>query len=415
MTRPSAVLVAALLLSPSLGHAGYMADMMNYQKGGLRMGKLSMSPYAAISEAYDSNIYLVPRDQAGGVIVGGGVVSSWITDISAGLGLGFEANKMHKLTANYGIQGLIYEKQPEANNAANQTAGLMYQYTGPQGLTGKVFDNFMNTQDPAFSELVQREQRWQNTLGAEGEYGLPGGRAFGGLSYGHTTHKYVSPTIGADLNRFEDTYGAKLGYKVQPKTRLYGTYRRTVAHFTVQGNARNNNQHFGGAGIEGQIAPKVNGSIETGVSTRHYDQASAGRPGNTLNWNVTSNVAWKPQDRCTITGSLRRSVQESTFQTNRFYISTAFDLKYEHHFPSKVTGWTAFGFTNDKYPDTVTVGGHTAARHDQIYRANVGAEYALKTWLSLMADYEFKERNSVFPGQFNYERHLSKAALKLTF
>jgi hypothetical protein len=51
---------------------------------GIKLGAMEVHPFYRFTETYDSNIYLVPRNKAGGVIVGGGVVGSLITQNKAG-------------------------------------------------------------------------------------------------------------------------------------------------------------------------------------------------------------------------------------------------------------------------------------------------------------------------------------------
>jgi len=49
--------------------------------------------------------------------------------------------------------------------------------SGRTWASGKVQDTYMNTQDPASSELVDREQRYQNAVGGSFDY-APGGGNF---------------------------------------------------------------------------------------------------------------------------------------------------------------------------------------------------------------------------------------------
>ncbi len=381
---------------------------------GIRVGNLELHPYTQLSEYYDSNIYLVPKDQANGVVVGGGVLSSYIHEAKAGLKFKLPVTGMHAFEGNYNAQGRAYETQPSANNTFNHNGELAYKYSGPLGIKAKLWDKYLNTEDPAFSELVQREARWTNTAGFDGEYAPKGGRLFVGASAKHHTHKYISPSLGAQLNRYEQSFGGRFGYRIMPQTRVYVGYARDLTHYTVAGNNRNTKSHRINGGIEGKLLPQLKGRVQGALLLRDYeDQNAANRTGYVRTGGVTVNLAYQPLDRCSVKLALGRALQESTFSNNRFYFHNSASLNLRHKFPFKLTMTAGAAVTVDQYPDSSTLGGLTANRRDDIYSQQVRLDYDIQDWIKVGVRYEHSQRYSIFSGQFNYERHLTSFNLRL--
>jgi hypothetical protein len=108
---------------------------------------------------------MVPRDLADGSVTGGGVVGSWIHEQRAGSSFSLPLNRRHKLQADYELKYLAYSQAPRANNALDQSVSGDYEYTGIRGVKGRVWDKYLNTEDPAFSELVARHRRYSNETG----------------------------------------------------------------------------------------------------------------------------------------------------------------------------------------------------------------------------------------------------------
>ncbi|MFH1725765.1 MAG: outer membrane beta-barrel protein [Elusimicrobiota bacterium] len=413
MVRMTVALLAIALLVPQSVSAGGMLQM---KKPNIKIGKIEFHPYAGVKESYDSNIYLVPRDKPNGVRTGGGVRGSWITDSSLGLNIMYPMTKMHQFAVGYGFQALTYTKQGVGNDAIHQNADAAYMYKGPMGISGKVWNKYINTTDPAFSELITRSQRYHNTVGLEGEYAPGGGKLFAGASFDHQNHKYLDGvTLGPRLNRYEQSFGLRGGYRIMPKTRVYAGWSRKIIHYSIFGTNKNSKSDGFNFGIEGKIAPKLTGQIQTGISLRDYDDSNANRTGYTQNWIVSTKLTYNPIERTKVMFGYSRTLNESTFATNRFGINNNITLDAEHKLPYKLIAKAGFGWTIDKYPESSTTGGMTANRRDDTYTQKVGVDYAMQEWMLFGLAYEHRERNSVFTDQFNHERHITSIFARVTF
>ncbi len=418
MTRAAAAL---LMLLSAPAHAINLDWLTQYKKPNIHYGQLALHPYYQLTETYDSNIYLVPRDTPTRT-VGGGVRGSWITTNELALEAVLPWRRLHNFAAGYDFEANTYTTQPELNDTINQRAHLDYVYTGAYGLTYKAGDRYENTTDQAFSQLVERNRRWMNTVYTELDYNPENGRLAGGVDASHTANKYLGPTVGRELNRYEQLVGFNVGYKIAPKTKLYTSYHRGVIHYTVHRELpdqdKNSKSHNLGFGVTGVLAPKVTGKVEGGMTYREYDEAPIGGSTRiTRNFTVASDVLYKPTDRTDIGLSASRRLEESINNGgNRFYISNNVALDVKHKLPRKFSVGANLAFGLDKYPDNQTVaGGATGTRRDDIYQGGAWLEYDIQAWLSTGIAYIFRERNSTFSGEFNYQDQRTSWNLALKF
>jgi len=189
-------------------------------------------------------------------------------------------------TAAYDGTWRAYTKDPSINNTVNQSANMTYEHRGASFLAG-ASDNFLNTVDPASSELTARAKRWQNTFAGRVEYAPAGGDFFAGIDVNQTNNKYIAdnPSLRQTLNRYDQQFGGRLGWLLQPETRLYTAYHREIIHHTVAQGAfdRDSKAHLLDFGVEGRIAPKITGQVQTGLqyanTTRPRSRATPPSPG----------------------------------------------------------------------------------------------------------------------------------------
>jgi hypothetical protein len=416
------LIAAATLLSlvvPNASAAGW-DWLTQYKKPNLHWGQLELHPHYRFVELYDSNIYLVPKPN-NGISVGRGVRGSFIHRNILGLETALPIGALHRLTAGYEAQIDKYSYEPRTNDTVNQRAHLDWEYRGAYGVTVRAGDEYVNTNDQAFSQLIERETRWYNRAHVAADYRPENGRLAGGVDASHTTNKYVGPTLGRLLNRYTTRAGFNVGYMVQPKTKAYAAYHRGVTHYTVHrelpNQDKNHKFHDMDFGVEGQITPKVEGRVETGLTVRDYDEAPIGAvTRRTRNWTIGTSLMYKPQDRTTVYLQLHRLLQESISAGNRFYISHNAILDIKHKLPYKFSVGVNGAFGVDKYPDSqTTASGATGMRRDDIYQGGAWVEYDIQEWLSTGLSFIHRDRFSTFPADFNYTDQQTAWNLALKF
>ena len=418
--RPMISAAAFAVLFASFAHAVNMDWLTQYKQPNIHYGQLALHPYYQFTELYDSNIYLAPRQQPNGAIVGGGVKSSWITKNELALEAVLPWRQLHNFAAGYGAEFQNYTTDARANDTINQRAHLDYVYTGAYGLTFSAGDRYLNTTDQASSQLVDRNRRWSNEVYTALDYNPQNGYLAGGVDASHTVTKYLGPAIGRLLNRYSQRVGFNAGYKIQPQTKLYASYHRAIKHYTVHRELpdqdKNSKSHDVGLGVSGVLAPKITGQVEGGMTYREYDEAPIGGVTRvTRNFTVATNVVYKPTERTDVILGLSRNLQESISDSNRFYISNSATLDVKHKFPRKFSAGINLAFGLDKYPDTQAIGATRGDRRDDIYQGGIWATYDIQAWLSTGLSYVYRERNSTFTGQFNYQDHQTAWYLALKF
>ena len=406
MRKLLAAAVVSCLLASNAGAA--LTDwnwLTQYQKPNMHYGQLALHPYYKLSEVYDSNIYLVPHDQPSGQ-VGGGIVSSWITKNNLGLETDLPWRHINDLKLGYDFESDLYTTQPSVNNTVNQTLHADYVREGSHGMTYKAGDQYVNTTDQAFSEIVQRERHWTNRVYAEADYIPKNGRLAWGVNADHETDKYLSPTLGAGLDLYRDDLGFNVGYMVQPKTKVYISYTHEIMHYTVNplsGPDNDNKSEIVAAGVTGQLAPKIKGQVEIGETYRWYDAALPGQPLIYRSPVVTTDVTYSPDKYTDIILTVSRVYQQSIDANNAFYYSNNATLDIKHKFPHKFSAGINVAVGLDQYENSQTFGTTTRYRHDDLYQGGAWVEYDIQQWLSTGLAYVYRERDSTFSAEFNYQ------------
>ncbi|MEK7746170.1 MAG: outer membrane beta-barrel protein, partial [Elusimicrobiota bacterium] len=373
---------------------------------------VEMHPYYNLNMTYDSNIYLVPPDKDDGSRAGGGVLGSWITTHNLGSKFLLPFNRRHAMDASYDARAVNYSQQPSANNAVHQGVQVGYAYTGLRGVTGGVTEKYLSTVDPAFSETVTREQRFQNNVGFTLD--IARSRLFVyTVEAEDAYHKYLNPSLASSLNRHEVSAGLKAGLLVGPKTTTYLSYRRGLIHYSA-GKQSHSKSHQFGLGIKGKLAPRVSGTAEAGLLYRLYDAAPV--PGDRVVRNLVTSIAlaYSATSRVQLKLRLNRDMNETTFSTNRYYTSAG--ARVEAGYAYRRLALNAHGqFQVDRYPETVTISALTANRRDDLYGGGLSLDYKMRPWMSTGLAYTRMQRHSIFFDQYNYKDDKTSFSLRLTF
>lgn len=372
--------------------------------------RIQLHPYYSLEQTYDSNIFQVPDTGPGQPTVGGGVVDSWITTNILGLNLKVPINKKHTLNTDYTFTARSYSRQPRANNALDQRVYSVYKFSGKR-FSAKASNEYINTEDPAFSELVARERHWSNTVSVDGEYKASRKLRYG-ANFSHSNHKYLSPTLGAILNRFEQIYGFRVGTMVRPKTKVYVSYSREIIHYSA-GRLSNSKGDTADVGVQGDIAPKLHGTIEVGLRRRRFDN-SVTLSTETRTWKAAVSLDYKVKSGLTVSLRAYRTMNPATFGANRSSDSSGATLtavRRHKKWSTTVTGTMIV----DKYPQSSTIGAFSANRRDDTYRASLSTEYAFRKWVKTGLSFERIQRHSIFTREFNYKSNKTTAFVRVKF
>ncbi len=95
--------------------------------------------------------------------------------------------------------------------------------------------------------------------------------------------------------------------------------------------------------------------------------------------------------------------EESIDANNPFYYSNNAILDMDHKFPHKLTAGINLAMGIDQYQNAQTAGTTIAYRRDDLYQGGAWVEYDIQQWLSTGLAYVYRERDSTFSGQFDYQ------------
>lgn len=402
------LLAASLLALPAGAGAGPFG-LEDLAPAELRRGPLELHPYATLAERYDSNVYLQP-DAAG----------SWIHSLAGGARASAEFSERQRVDLSYDAAFRTYSRDPSINNTLDQSASIADQFRGANGLSARAADAYVNTVDPATSELTRRTRRWNNAATVEAVYAPEGGRLSAGVDAGETVDKYVSSAeFAAALNRTTQLVGFKAGVLVQPRTRAYAAYHRRIIHYTdhPESPTKNSKAHLIDFGLEGELAPKLSGRLQTGLQSRRYDdEAVRGAGRESRHWTVSGRLEYRPLERTRVELLLGRSLQESTFGANRYYLASSAALNATHRFPWRAALGLSAGYERDQYPEAEPAAdGAARGRRDDLVQAGAVLEYPFRDWLRAGLDYLYRARFSRGFSEFDYRDHVSGVWIAVGF
>ncbi len=426
---------AALMILGAADSQAYILDaIMNTRKNNIRIGPVRLHPHYSITGIYDDNIYKVRRDKENGERHGcnlgnasscsGGFLGSWIVSNEVGLGMILPCGN-HRFTLGYDTRFDNYKVQPKANDSITQGIKSRWSYKGAR-ISASVWNNYLNTEDPPYNpnapvngELVARETRWENTVGASLEYAL-GKKFFVEVHGSVVRNKYLNNTLASLIDNSETKFGTKAGYRIFPKTRIYFGFDRGLLHYSA-GRDSNHKDWYGLFGVEGKLTGKLTGLVENGLRTSDYDREDLNATTRNLRrnpyiWVSKIRLDYKATTRTQVGLLMNSRVNEATGSGN-FYISRGASVDISHTV-RRLTLNAKGGFRIDKYSEravTELVVGEEKQRRDDSYLAGVGGEYLMREWLTFSFGFEHSRRHSLFSRQFNYQANKTSIGLRAAF
>lgn len=82
-------------------------------------------------------------------------------------------------------------------------------------------------------------------------------------------YDYTNTTLGDELNRFENLYGAEFDYSLLPQTKIAGEYRHQDVDYTTNPSSNNKHSDFLMAGFDYAAGPSLTSSLRVGAEYRH--------------------------------------------------------------------------------------------------------------------------------------------------
>ena len=273
----------------------------------------------------------------------------------------------------------------------------------------KIGDTFLLTSDPANSELTERAKRFNNNAylsartSREKMFGL-------GFTANDSYDHYIHTPYSLAYNRNRVNAGVQAFWNISAKTSAIVEYVYTNVHYE-HNDFNNSNGGTFAVGIDGKIAPKVDGIAKVTYAMRDYEHDAANYSSyeDMLGYYVA--VEWNPtaKDKLRLSGS--RQFEETTYTNNRYFADTLVSLYGSHKLTDKLTLGLTLAYENMDYDRENAQG---VKRNDDLYTVRPSVDYQFKEWLSAGIWYQWRTRNSNVRGA-DYDSNKAGIFAKATF
>lgn len=355
------------------------------------MPGLQVSPFVSERVEYETNVFQTrtnPKADA-------------VSRASPGLLVEYVAGPA-SLSAGYRAEILTFLELPRQDTVHHLGLG-QFRLQLPRLLVS-VQDNFTLTSDPPNSELTGRVQSTTNVLAPETGYRLSS-RLSLGANYSWTHVKF--DTVD-ELNRDEHVIGVSGSWSFLPKASLGLNYSYGESTFS-EATDRDVTRQTAGVGLRGDLTAKLSSTFRAAVEHREpQDDGPKGFTGLVLGGDWT----YRPTQRTTVMLLTDRSVQESTFGTGKFFVSTTANLSLTHAILPKLSATLRLTAGENDYPTKDTVDGRTRWRQDMLWGGGSVLNYEIQRWLRVGLEYSYTRRDSNFQ-TFDFSDH--KVATTISF
>ena len=350
-------------------------------KGGLEVGWLNRS-----------NIYLSENN----------TVSDNILQFMPSLGVRHDFTSTSFWSLEY--QGTYsYYQENDDNDWDSHYIPFDFFLGGKTGAFVELSNDFWRSSDPYGSEdlyrLGEKTARTQNTT-----YLAPGW-IFSEKAKAKVYGRYIILEYDAAQDRFQNQREYDIGgifyYKFWPKTSALFEYTFVNREYSDQpsGSSEDQYRHEFYVGVTWDATSKLQGEAKVGYGIMNYDNEynTVGQKYEEKNtWLAAVNVTWQASPKLVVIGSLQRAIRQSTQGltgtefANNYYVDTYATLGARWTF---IRNLTAFATVGAGINDYNSLDGKSA-REDDVYKGQVGLEYAFLKYLYLQGYYLYDRRNS---------------------
>ncbi|MBR3632496.1 MAG: outer membrane beta-barrel protein, partial [Elusimicrobiaceae bacterium] len=304
---------------------------------------------------------------------------------SVHLGVEYQGKLPQKATqfhAGATVGGNLYTENPSHNNYVDAAGNI-----GLQGEKLALEESILYTSEPADSSLTARTKRLNNTVSVSYQTSHKRKISFG-VSLQDLFDRYFARDMKY-LNRNRVNAAAQLFYNFTPRTYAFVEYM--FSDIVYQGNQENNSiSHSAALGLTKKLSGKVTGTAKITYDARRYSHKIPHADNEPDLVGYYAEILWKPTSRDLISLSGERSMEETLYGTNRYFIDTFISVYMRHQLNAKWAGSMVVGWEDLRYTKAVT----THKRHDSLYTVRPSLEYNFKQWLIGSVWYQYRIRSS---------------------
>lgn len=191
----------------------------------------------------------------------------------------------------------------------------------------------------------------------------------------------------SDRNREQTTLSLRTGYEIGPLRQVYllGSYNWRDYDRTRDeaGFDRNSDGYLLAVGTEYDLTGVTFLDGYVGYRVQEYDDA---RLDKIAGWAAGLKLTWNVTQLTTVTGSLNRTVEETTQNGASGYFATRASIRADHELLRNLILNASIGYENDKF-EGIT-------RDDDYMLFGLGARYLMNRFFSVSGGYGYRTRDS---------------------
>lgn len=351
---------------------------------GARAGAFRLFPKLEISETYSDNIFATNNNEESDFIttikpslnmesLWGRHSLSFHTDATIGRYADNEDESFEDYSAGF-------DGQLEINHAQHLSSGYLYSHehekrSSPDDALGVKpteidINNFFTTYQHRFNNII---------------FELAG--EFQSLDYDDVRSATGNIIDNDDRDRKKVEGSLKVAYEYLPD---YAAYVRTsINKINYDQDIDNNNFNRDSDGYAISIGTDLDltgvlyGNLFVGYETQRYDDPALD---DTKGVSGGASLTWLPSYMTTVTGSLTRSIEETTLDSASGVFSTGFQIIVDHELLRNLLLQARVSLSEDDFEGI--------NRSDTYFESGFGATYMLNRHLSLLLDYDFHQRKT---------------------
>lgn len=355
---------------------------------GIRSGSIIFSPTIGISQSYDDNVYRDSENEK----------EDFVTTLNAGLNVATDFD-LHSLFFRTGGTLGYYAKNnsenyEDFNVAAGGTLDVDYEtffslYSSySRAHESREDPDAPNTDEPVEYDLFQNKLGFTRALGIV-KLQLEG--LFDRFAFKNST---LNGNFVNNGGRDRNIYGAygKLSYEYFPGYNVYTSVKHDWRKYDESVAVNRDSEGYDvQVGTDVAITGKVKGDVYVGYLDRSYEDdsledISAVNYGGSLIWNMTGLTS--------ITASISRAVEETTFGDASGNLQTRYDVDVDHLVRDNLFLNVGAGYRVSEYESNANAG-----REDDVYQARVGLEYIPYDGTTVRTGYNYSMRDSNRPNE----------------
>ena len=351
---------------------------------GAHAGAFRLFPSLSLSERYSDNIFATNNNEESDFItvINPGVYmqSLWgrhfmAIRADASIGRYSDNNNENYEDFSVGFDGLM-----EINNAQSLSGGYTYSHE---------HENRFSADDVAGAEPTELDR---NTLIANYQHRFNRiivdlGGEYQTLDFDdvRSSNGNVIDNDDRDRNRREGSL--KVGYEYLPE---YTAYVRTSINSIdyddeIDGNGfnRDSDGYTFSVGTDLDLSGVLFGNLFVGYEKQKYDDRLLN---NTKGVSGGASLTWLPSQMTTVSGSLTRSIEETTLNAASGVFSTSANLVVDHELLRNFLLQARLNVSENNFEGI--------SRKDTDFGSGIGARYMLNRHFHLLLDYDYLQRNS---------------------